>query len=237
MCKDIHVRLFACPIDGTPVDENTLTCGKEHKFYKVNGIYDFVLKDVKVDDTLEKVAPLYENLWAPVGMFLTSHRTYGSIMREIADFVSGEVVIDVGTGPGRLFDNVKCSTCVGVDLSTRFLNMLVRKRRNVIAVKGDALGLPLLSEVADGVASSFVLHMIPNPSVAIKEIGRITKRNGKVAVTVLANNNFFGKTLSKWWKLDLKSKDMYMSYFEGSGISVKEVKDMGPWVMIKGVKK
>ncbi|BBG26844.1 class I SAM-dependent methyltransferase [Sulfuracidifex tepidarius] len=231
------MRILACPIDGTPIDENRLTCEKEHKFYKVDGYYDFVLKDVKVDDVLEKVAPLYENVWAPIGMFITSHRTYSSIMREIADHVSGDVVVDVGTGPGRLFDFVKCGTCVGVDLSSKFLKMLVTKRKNVIAVKGNALGLPILSEVADGVASSFVLHMIPNPSVAIKEISRITKKGGNVAVTVLANSNFFGRTLSKWWKLDLKSKDVYASYFSDNGIEVKEMKNMGPWVMIKGEKR
>jgi ubiquinone/menaquinone biosynthesis C-methylase UbiE len=229
-------NIFSCPIDGSRVDPNTLICEKEHRFYKVNGYYDFVLKDVKVDDVLEKVAPLYENLWAPIGMFLTSHRTYDSIMREISDFVSGEVVVDVGTGPGRLFDFVKCSTCVGVDLSTKFLLMLVNKRKNIIAVKGNALGLPIANEVADGVSSSFVLHMLPNPSVAIKELSRITKRGGHVAVTVLANKNAISSFLSKWWKLEIKSKDLYLSYFKENGIQVNETKDMGPWVMIKGTK-
>ncbi|WP_338600351.1 class I SAM-dependent methyltransferase [Sulfolobus tengchongensis] len=229
--------IFACPIDKTNINDN-LECEKGHRFNLIDdGIYDFLLKDVKTDRLLERIVPIYENIWAPLGILITSGKTYSFLLSEIANFIEGEVIIDVGTGTGKIFDFLRCSTCVGIDVSIRFLKYLKRKRSKVVAVRGDANNLPLKSGIADGVSSTLVLHMLSNPSFAIKEINRVLKPNGRCSVIVLGNvNSTMAKILSRWWNVSLRHYDYYVNLFLENSLKVVERKELGPWEIIKCVK-
>ncbi|TRM97185.1 class I SAM-dependent methyltransferase, partial [Sulfolobus sp. E1] len=139
--------IFICPIDGSKIDDN-LICEKGHKFNLIdNGIYDFLPSNVKIktDQMLERIIPIYENLWAPLGMFITGRTSYSNFLRNIAEFISGGVVVDVGTGTGKIFDLLKCDRCIGIDISLNFLKYMKKKRKDVIAVRGDASNLPIKS--------------------------------------------------------------------------------------------
>ncbi|MBW9141304.1 MAG: class I SAM-dependent methyltransferase [Candidatus Aramenus sp.] len=224
--------MFACPIDGTKIDAN-LTCEKGHRFSYIDGIYDFLGKEVKTHDVLEKVTPIYENVWAPLGFLITAGRTYSSIMEEAGNYVSGKVVLDVGTGTGKLFDYAGCERCVGLDISTKFLRVMLSKRSKVIAVKGDARKLPFKAEVFDGVASLFVLHMLDNPSLAVHEISRVMKREARCVIGILTSGNFIASILGKWWKISLKHRDFYLSSIKEAGLELEDSKRMGPWLLLK----
>ncbi len=224
--------IFACPIDGTKVD-SSLTCERGHKFSYSEGIYDFLGREVKTHDVLEKVAPIYESLWAPFGFLVTAGRSYSSIMSEAGNYVSGEFVLDVGTGTGKLFDFVKCDKCVGLDISSSFLKQMISKRPSVIAVKGDARKLPFKTGTFDGVASLFVLHMLDNPSLAINEISRVMKRESRCVMGVLVSGSPIASLLSKWWKIGLKHRDYYVSSIKEAGLQLEESKKMGPWLLLK----
>ncbi|TRM87963.1 class I SAM-dependent methyltransferase [Sulfolobus sp. E3] len=231
--------IFICPIDGSKIDDN-LICEKGHKFNLIdNGIYDFLPSNVKIktDQMLERIIPIYENLWAPFGMFITGRTSYSNFLRNIAEFISGGVVVDVGTGTGKIFDLLKCDRCIGIDISLNFLKYMKKKRKDVIAVRGDASNLPIKSNIADGVSSTLVLHMLPNPHLAIKEISRILKPKGKCGIAVLANvDSLMAKILSKMWKVNLRHYDYYINLLLSNSLQVVQRKEFGPWVIIKCIK-
>lgn len=225
--------IFACPIDGSKINEK-LQCEKGHKFAYTNEIYDFILKDVKAEGLLESIAPFYESLWAPLGFFITSFTSYSGMFKDAGNFLSSERFLDIGTGPGKIFDYIDCKTCVGLDISLRFLSILKKKRGNkVIAVRGDARALPFQNSSFDSVSSFLTLHMLDNPSLGIKEISRVLKRGGKCEIVVLVKSNFVSEILSKWWKLDLKHKDYYINALNSNELEIIDMKNLGPWSLFK----
>ncbi|MFP3346031.1 MAG: class I SAM-dependent methyltransferase [Sulfolobaceae archaeon] len=231
------LNLFRCPIDGSRFKDKWI-CENGHSFTEIDGIIDF-MKDEKIEnpDILEKVAGVYEQLWAPFGMFLTSGgKTYSSIMRSSGEYVSGNLVIDIGTGTGKLFDYTKCEVCIGVDISTKFLRILKRKRSNVIAVRANANRLPFNNEIADGISAMFVLHMIPSKAVVLNEIFRVLKGKGKCVSSVLTNNNSFSRFLAKWWKLELFSVGYYIKLLKEVGFEKIEYQKIGAWTLFKCAK-
>ncbi|MEM0187886.1 MAG: class I SAM-dependent methyltransferase [Saccharolobus sp.] len=229
--------IFACPIDGTEINEK-LVCEKGHVFRIIeNGIYDFLTRDLQSNDLLERVVPIYESLWAPLGMLITARTTYSSFLSQISEFVDGKIIVDVGTGTGKIFDFVNCDMCVGIDISINFLKYLKERRRNVICIRADASNLPIKSGVVDSVVSTLVLHMLPNPSFAIKEMSRVLKSNGKCGIAVLANpNSLIGRILARWWKVNLRHYDYYINLLSQNSLKVVERKELGPWEIIKCVK-
>lgn len=229
--------IFSCPIDGSDVNEK-LECEKGHRFNVIEDqIYDFLLKDIEVDKLLARVIPVYESVWAPLGLLFTSGKTYASFLRAIGEFIDGDLVVDVGTGTGKIFDFLNCKTCIGIDVSLRFLTYMKRKRPKVIAVRADANNLPLKSGIADGISSTLVLHMLSNPSFAIREMYRVLKSNGKCSIAVLANvNSLIAKILSRWWKVNLRHYDYYINFLQENSLKVVERKELGPWEVINCIK-
>ncbi len=224
---------FICPYDGTPVNDN-LECQKGHKFMYHDGIYDFLVNSsVKGDALLERVAPVYDKIWAPLGFFLTSFSSYNEIFKNAGEFLSSQNFLDIGTGPGTIFKYVKCEYCIGLDISVKFLSILKKKFSQVTAVRADATSLPIESSSMDSVSAFLVLHMLNNPSLGIKEIARVLKPNGKCEILVLVKSNIISTFLSKWWKIELRHKDYYISAIEENKLSLLESKKYGPWLLLK----
>ena len=229
--------IFRCPIDGSPFKDKWV-CENGHSFLEINGIIDFLSNEkTENSDILEKVAPLYEQLWAPIGLFLTSGgNTYSSIMKEAGEFISGNIVIDVGTGTGKIFDYTKCEVCIGLDISTKFLRIMKKKRAHVIAVRANANKLPLANGIADGVSAMFVIHMIPSKLAVLSEVFRVLKKDGKFVAVILTKNNFVSEFLARWWKLDLFSIDYYLKLLKEVGFEKIEYKKLGAWTLFKCAK-
>ncbi|BCS91713.1 Ubiquinone/menaquinone biosynthesis C-methyltransferase UbiE [Metallosphaera sp. J1] len=226
---------FVCPVDRLPLS-NDLKCPKGHAYRVVDGIYDFLQQEPKSNDILEKVAPLYEDVWAPLGFLITGKATYSSVLRDVASHSSGREFLDVGTGPGKIFEYVKCENCYGLDISLKFLRILKERRPRVIAVRGDAVSLPFGDESFDGVTSMFVIHMFPDPSKPVSEISRVLKRNGKCTMGVLTRRGRIAELLSKWWKLELRPESFYVGISERFELKTSSIRQMGPWSLINCVK-
>ena len=230
---DEIIEMMRCPIDGTRIITKW-RCENGHEFKETNGILDFLTENVESHELLERVAPIYESLWAPLGLSLTAGTSYSSLMSSAASSM-GERHLDVGTGTGKLFDYGKCRVCVGLDVSLRFLNYLKKKRPNVIAVRADARRLPFKDSSFDSASSLFVIHMLDDPSLAIQEIHRVLKDKGRAVLTVMTDNNAIDKILSRWWGLSLRSYDYYLGvltrYFE-----VDKARKMGAWSYFEVVK-
>ncbi len=226
---------FVCPLDRLPLSDD-LRCPKGHTYRLINGVYDFLQEEPKNNDILEKVAPLYEDIWAPLGFLITGRTSYSSVLKDAASHSSGREFLDVGTGPGKIFDYVKCEQCYGLDISMRFLAILKRKRSRVTAVRGDAMSLPFADESFDGATSMFVVHMFPDPSKPISEISRVLKRGGRCSMGVLTKRGMIANVLSRWWKLELRPETYYVSISERFNLKTTSVRQMGPWSLINCVK-
>lgn len=92
-------------------------------------------------------------------------------------------VLEVGVGTGnflKLFAD-SAGTLVGVDVTEQ---MLIEARRDtqLQLVRGDAFRLPFQSRSLDLVASAQMLHHIQEPLDVLKEMRRVSKRDGRVLV-------------------------------------------------------
>jgi arsenite methyltransferase len=112
-----------------------------------------------------------------------------AIMRAL-NLKTGERVLDVGSGPGH--QALEMSPMVGppgkvdgVDVSESMLQM-ARSRcdgvSNVQLHKGDAVNLPFQDGTFDAVMSSMVFEYLPDVAGALREVHRVLKPGGRVAI-------------------------------------------------------
>lgn len=154
------------------------------------------------------------------------YRTVNALLLAELTNRSGEyTILDLGCGVGRtLYDCAPLypnSLFVGTDLSKRMLSyarkMLRGKKpftqdvtftgigkvtlspkyvNNVILAQGSALRLPFQDEVFDVLINTYLIDRVSDPSIAIKEMARVLKRNGIVIFTDPLN----GEKVSFWNK-------------------------------------
>ncbi len=96
--------------------------------------------------------------------------------------------VDVGCGTGVLAGAVaaRCSpvSVVGVDPSAGFLRSAREVSPPVRVARADAQRLPLRDDVADRVVSGLVLNFVPDPALAVREMARVLRPGGELALYV-----------------------------------------------------
>ncbi|HET6214272.1 MAG TPA: demethylmenaquinone methyltransferase [Micromonosporaceae bacterium] len=97
---------------------------------------------------------------------------------------AGEQVLDIGAGTGVSTEELQRSGAyaVGLDLSLGMLRAGRRTRPDTPLLAGDALGLPFASESFDAVTISFALRNVVDPSAVLREMARVTRPGGRLAV-------------------------------------------------------
>ena len=102
---------------------------------------------------------------------------------------ASDVVLDVAGGTGQLARHLARSAgfAVVVDLTAEMLQTGARTAhdagdRNVVFVEGDATRLPFASEQFDVVVSRFALHHVDDVAAAGREMARVCRPGGTVAV-------------------------------------------------------
>lgn len=106
----------------------------------------------------------------------------------------GELMLDVGCGNGRHSLNTKCdeATVLSLDLSEESLNEVkymiegsnTRGGNRVHLLRGDALHLPLHDGSVDKIVCSEVLEHVPDDEGCIRELKRVLKPGGGLAISV-----------------------------------------------------
>ena len=101
------------------------------------------------------------------------------------------VAIDVGSGPGNVTAAVARAAgpdalVLGIDISEPMLARAVAAEAsaNVGFLRADAQRLPLREEVADAVVSMAALQLIPDTGAALREMVRVLKPGGRLALMV-----------------------------------------------------
>lgn len=118
-----------------------------------------------------------------------------------------DLLLDIGCGTGISTRFFKCKS-IGIDNSK---GMLKKAGKN--CVFGYAESLPFKDKMFDIVISVTAMHNFKDAETSIKEIKRVLKRNGKVAVTLLKKSKNF-----------IKIKRLLLKHFDF--IEAEEEKDV-----------
>src|SRR5215468_10970767 len=121
--------------------------------------------------------------FAPAAMFTTP--VAGRLVR-FAGIRSGEKVLDVGTGTGVVAITAARTGAqvTGLDLTPALLeqareNSRIARMENIVWMEGDAEDLPYSDASFDVVLSQFGHIFAPRPEVAVSEIRRVLKPDGR----------------------------------------------------------
>lgn len=122
---------------------------------------------------------------------------------------SGERVLDVGCGNGRLLGALPVGVHYsGCDTSKTMIavaeNRLVIPLPNTQFVFGDVLALPFPDASFDHVFALAVLHHIPSDALrqqAVSELTRVVRSGGRVVITVWNLRNVYWMRRYRLWRL------------------------------------
>lgn len=140
------------------------------------------------------MAAVYEKAWRPAFTRLFSMGGTGTLSQQdvLLDQLAGrgaQRILDVACGPGlytpplarRLSGD---GIVVGLDVSDPMLQRAVRDNsaERVAYVRGSALDLPFPDFTFDTVVCLAALYLIPAPRIAVREICRVARPGGRVAL-------------------------------------------------------
>ena len=107
---------------------------------------------------------------------------------EQSNIRSGDKVIEVGVGTGiSLPLYPRDCKIVGVDLTRKMLDKAQEKKdrhqlHNVELLEMDAENLTFEDDTFDHSLAAFVITVVPNPEKMVKEMKRVTKKNGNILI-------------------------------------------------------
>ncbi|NCO80431.1 class I SAM-dependent methyltransferase [bacterium] len=180
-------------------------------------------------------------------------RTRGQVWEELRFLeeylISGEKVLDLGCGNGRLYElfKEKFVDYYGVDSSDKIIEIAKSRYPKTKFQVADALNLPFTENFFDKVISIAVFHHIPSKEFRLQflnEIKRVLKPEGKIILLVwnlsiwksffsfLKNWKLdFGDSFIPWGKEVLRyvhrfSKNELKKLAEKGGFKVKEIKTL-----------
>jgi len=113
---------------------------------------------------------------------------------EIAEVKDGQLAADIGAGTGFVTEGLlqKGLKVIAVDQSDEMLDQMKQKFKDFEGVeylRGEAEHLPIEDDTVDYAMANMYLHHVDDPLVAIKEMVRILKPGGKIAITDLDEHN------------------------------------------------
>ncbi len=116
-------------------------------------------------------------------------------------------ILDIGCGPGVYADELskRCEEFYGVDISPEMINMAKSKKYgNAKFSIGEIENLQFKDELFDGVICVGVLEYLDNIEDAVKEIARVTKKNG-IAIFTVPNASSALNKLDYYMRVILKA--------------------------------
>ena len=131
-------------------------------------------------------AALYEERFVPA---IFAH--WVEPMLEAVALAPGQAVLDVACGTGILTRHAAdrvgpAGRAVGCDLNQAMLDVAARVRPDIEWRRGDAAALPFGDGSFDVVTCQSALFFLPDVTAALREMGRVTRPGGTVAVQVFS---------------------------------------------------
>ena len=118
-------------------------------------------------------------------------RLFSAAALNAAAVATAQTVLDVATGTGdsallAKTETANIATIIGVDISLPMLQVAARKcsTRGLKFVAADATRLPFRDSTFDAVLCQFGLMFFPNRILGLRELRRVLRSSGRVALTV-----------------------------------------------------
>ena len=130
----------------------------------------------------QRAASRYGNSFAHA----TAH--FAAPLLKAAVVSPGQHVLDVACGPGHLAAAAAAlgATAQGLDFSREMVAIARSTYPEIVVTEGEAEDLPYPDGTFDAVVSSFGIHHVPRPEVALAECRRVLKPDARMAFTVWA---------------------------------------------------
>lgn len=135
---------------------------------------------------------LWSNFFATSGAEVSLMRSLGAI--------DGQKVLEIGCGDGRLSFRLcdHAAHTTGIDLEERLIDFandyaLRTCIRNAVFIPMSAENLAFQDETFDTVIMPWMLHMLPDKELALKEARRVLKPNGRLFVFALLGDCDYDK--------------------------------------------
>jgi demethylmenaquinone methyltransferase/2-methoxy-6-polyprenyl-1,4-benzoquinol methylase len=120
-----------------------------------------------------------------------------------------ETLIDMCTGTADVALEARrqgAARVLGVDFAGAMLALGLRKlemageRERIVLVRGDAMRVPVRDASADAATLAFGIRNVQNPDVACRELSRVLRRGGRLAILEFAVPRIPGvSTLYRWY--------------------------------------
>lgn len=178
----------------------------------------------------DKLSPFYD-------FFETAYngKCFKGIAKEIKNHVNtDDIVLECACGTGLLTVPMaeKCKKLVATDYSVGMLKQTKRKVAkfdNVKLKKVSILELPFGDNKFDTVVAANVIHLLDDPGLALSEMKRVCKANGKIIIPTYINkskkNSMVAAKILEKIGVDFKRQfdlDSYKEFFNKYGVDVKE---------------
>lgn len=184
-----------------------------------------------------RLAPLYARWWKPVVLRALSG---GGFDEEMAGLLAlyrpgpNERILDVGCGPGNvtaaLASLATSGLVVGMDLARPMLQegrrtLLESAFSNVRFVQADAEVLPVRRGSVSLVSCCGVLHLLPNPAAALREIAAVLRPGGVfIGMTLVRPDPGAQRLVSELFSATLRFRffnmELLRELFSQAGLSI-----------------
>lgn len=136
----------------------------------------------------DKISPLYD-LFEKV----YNGKVYSGTGAKVAEFIEPtDTVLECACGTGAISVSIapKCRRLIATDFAAGMLRQAARKCRkfeNVVFRKADITALKCKDNRFDKVVAGNVIHLLPNPELALHELERVVKPGGRIIIPTYIN--------------------------------------------------
>jgi len=153
----------------------------------------------KVDFILTNIRQLYNNFIVKLQEFTY---TIGAtkriqIMSEYIDIRPNDVILDIGGNTGKITEaySKNCKEVVVLEPKRSIVEYGRSHRPNIKFIEGGAENIPLPNEYFDKAVASASFHHFSDQDIAIEEMKRVLKPDGKIIILEIDPNTPRGKSL------------------------------------------
>ena len=136
----------------------------------------------------DKISPLYD-LFEKV----YNGKVYNGTGAKVAEFIEPtDTVLECACGTGAISVSIapKCRRLIATDFAAGMLRQAEKKCRkfgNVIVRRADITALKCKDNRFDKVVAGNVIHLLPNPELALHELERVVKPGGRIIIPTYIN--------------------------------------------------